>query len=254
MIPQNLIKRKSGEFDLKVIIRLDLSHSKLSSMKGLSKCFSLISLDLSHNQIKDLEELKKFTTLEHLDLSFNHLSSICIHPDISGENNVETKSTTYSLAVIALEGNQISNIDDLKGLSIFKQLRELSFQTPLLRTKGGYANSNPLCGDRLYQSTTLQVIPYLFMLDKECVKLRQAAGLGPPGDNHSSSHESKWFGNEYNQKLDFAFQRINKTIHADIDWVPMNDIRELQQHAHHGLKELNGLLKDIEVHTEDDAH
>jgi Leucine-rich repeat (LRR) protein len=81
------------------IASLDLSYSRITSLKDIEFPGSLTSLDLSHNQISSLKGIKFPARLETLYLSHNQISSL---------KGVELPRELRHLYV---EGNRMSDLD-----------------------------------------------------------------------------------------------------------------------------------------------
>ena len=222
-ISKKLIKKKAKEFDVQLILRLDLSHCNLSSMEGLMDCRCMISLDLSHNKLCNMEDVSDLIKLERLDLSFNYLKKIINPKPISNEQNDKTERPENNLSLLKFEGNQITDIKDLSHLTIFRNLRELSFRILSSSEKRNFEHSNPLCNDQYYISYVCKVLPQLLLLDKECLRLRQAAGLNR-NKNYSFNQIKKGFEEDKTAIID-AIRDFNDKIQTrnHIDWDAVAD-------------------------------
>ncbi|KAJ1162764.1 hypothetical protein NDU88_003229 [Pleurodeles waltl] len=140
--------------NLKVV---DLSHNIITEMKDLSAYQALTSLDLSNNQIEEIKGLEKCVSLTYLDLAHNKISTIdglCSLPiktlslasnqiqqitgldglmslhklDLSGNSisSLEGLEEHNLLETINLEGNKISDLDEIRYLEDLPLLRELT--------------------------------------------------------------------------------------------------------------------------------
>lgn len=93
--------------ELKLITKLDVSNSNITSLKGLEYCGNLISLNISHNSVIDLSPLEGLDKIADLNLSYNKITDIT---PVKGLKNLAHIDTTE---------NAIGNLDILDGLLKF---------------------------------------------------------------------------------------------------------------------------------------
>ncbi|GMH48125.1 hypothetical protein TL16_g00223 [Triparma laevis f. inornata] len=134
MLTTDLIKHVSGEYDLSVVQLLSLTSLELPSIMNLDLCINLKELNLSSNSLKTIGSgLSTLTKLTRLDLSNNLISSL---------NVEEFEPFGKTLEFLALEGNEISDVDDLYSF------------TPLVSLKTLYLSladsTNPCCSNPSY--------------------------------------------------------------------------------------------------------
>jgi len=246
MIPEKLIKLKSKEFDLKTILRLDLSNLSLPVMSGLSNCRNMISLNLSRNKIEKIVGFEDLGNLECLDLSFNCLKSIGpLKREYQTEVN-ESASLPNKLKLLALHGNQIAKIDDVYNLSPLLLLEELSFRISTHGEENEYKHSNPLCSNKLYVAYVMKAFPRLFMLDKECLAfcdiVRMIRRLHEDEKYHSEKvdFDSKWLSSEKIKEMNDCLLKMHSSTQCT-----MNGLRKSQNDVSDAIDDVKNYMDTI---------
>jgi len=153
----DLIKAKSGQFDLESIQWLDMTGCGIPTMENLSELTSLQELKLGRNNLRKVEGLgADKPRLTSLDLSDNKLTTL------------EGLSGLTALRSLRLEGNKIGDVSELNRLLPLTNLRQLWLATPAASTK-----KNPLCDHPSYMSVVMRTLPQLEMIDGEHMVLRE---------------------------------------------------------------------------------
>ncbi|KAK6179085.1 hypothetical protein SNE40_011521 [Patella caerulea] len=150
-ITKQLLKTKSGEFDVESIHSICLSGAGLSDLGCISECSSLEKLDLSKNDISKLHKLAGLNNLAVLNLSGNRIVSL------------EGLQALENLTKLNLAGNLIGSVRELRCLTGLSKLTDLRLQD----TDNGL--SNPLCGNNTYIKEVVALFPSLITLDGERV-------------------------------------------------------------------------------------
>lgn len=154
---KSIVCKASGLYESSIVMYLDLSNSMMSSksltiLKTLDwNC--LKELNVSHNKIQrvDGDFLLKMPLLQRLNLSFNALESI---------PTFISKKRELSLSSLALEGNRISNVKDIKKLyPLSKCLKRISFQGH------GDESACTICTNLNYYRLVKETLPNLIILD-----------------------------------------------------------------------------------------
>jgi hypothetical protein len=104
------------------VTHLNLSHNRLTEIKGLEKLVNLKQLDLSINQLTEIKGLEKLVNLKQLDLFNNKLT------EIKGLENL------VNLQQLNLSHNQLTEIKGLENLANL-QILHLS-DNQLIEIKG----------------------------------------------------------------------------------------------------------------------
>ena len=153
-----IVCKASGLYESSIVMYLDLSHSMMSSksltiLKTLDlNC--LKELNVSHNKIQrvDGDFLLKMPLIQRLNLSFNALESI--------PTFISRKKEESNLSSLALEGNRISNVKDIKKLyPLSKCLKRISFQGH------GDESACAICANLNYYRLVKETLPNLIILD-----------------------------------------------------------------------------------------
>uniref|UniRef100_A0A8C8RYI3 Leucine rich repeat containing 61 n=1 Tax=Pelusios castaneus TaxID=367368 RepID=A0A8C8RYI3_9SAUR len=153
-ITAQLLKAKTGEFDLESILLLKLRGLGISDLGCLGECTSLEWLDLSSNAIVHLGPLASLKSLAVLDLSDNR---VC---------NLEPLSACENLQRLNVAGNLLSGLQQLQCLGGLRRLESLRLCDPRGRL------SNPLCASGAYRSALPDLFPALKAIDGERVSGR----------------------------------------------------------------------------------
>ena len=121
---------------------LDLSQNNLQDVSPLASLTSLLELDISFNHIIDINFIQNLISLEILHASNNELNQIgnvlperLIELDLSNNMlnsldfldspNVSNDPFPFGLEKLIISGNNISEIINLRYITVFSKLREL---------------------------------------------------------------------------------------------------------------------------------
>ena len=125
---------------------LNLHHTGIDIIEGLSTLTNLRILILSFNSIKKIEGLKGNVLLERLDLSYNQISKI------------ENMEALENLKVLEINTNYISATSDLNHLKVHNtKLEELVIR------------NNPFTSSKNYKGKVLALLPQLKKLDNDFI-------------------------------------------------------------------------------------
>ncbi|XP_050401710.1 leucine-rich repeat-containing protein 61 [Patella vulgata] len=150
-ITKQLLKTRSGEFDVESIHSICLRGAGILDLGCISECSSLEKLDLSKNDISKLHKLAGLNNLAVLNLSGNRIVSL------------EGLQALENLTKLNLAGNLIGRVGELRCLTGLSKLTDLRLQD----TDNGL--SNPLCGNNTYIKEVVDLFPSLITLDGERV-------------------------------------------------------------------------------------
>lgn len=153
-ITSQLLKAKTGEFDLESILLLKLRGLGISDLGCLGACSNLEWLDLSSNAITHLGPLASLKALAVLNISSNRISSL---EPLSGCENLQSLNAA---------GNLLTSLRQLQGLTGLRQLESLRFSNPTGRL------SNPFCAAVGYRVGIVEMFPRVKVLDGERVSGR----------------------------------------------------------------------------------
>ncbi|KAF4143380.1 Leucine-rich repeat [Phytophthora infestans] len=120
-----IIKRRSGHYDVSLVALLDVSGMKLRRIASLESCVNLLELNLAHNELRSLEELPTLPLLRCLHLSNNELTSLATLPLLP------------SLEELSVAKNQIRSVDFVELATKLPSLRVLNFDGNPLDIKAG---------------------------------------------------------------------------------------------------------------------
>ncbi|XP_064652027.1 leucine-rich repeat-containing protein 61-like [Lineus longissimus] len=151
-ITRQLLKMRSGEFDLESIHSMILREMGISDLGCIGECTGLERLDLSRNDISKLYNLASLSSLAHLNLSANRISSL------------EGLQSLDNLKTVNLAGNLLGSIDTLHCLAGLEKLEELRLKDDI------HELTNPICMRVSYREDVLQMFPKLLILDGERLK------------------------------------------------------------------------------------
>ncbi|XP_074658686.1 leucine-rich repeat-containing protein 61-like [Tubulanus polymorphus] len=149
-VTSQLLKQRSGEFDLESIHTLKLSGLDIADLGCVGECAQLERLDLSRNSVSRLYALASLTNLQYLNLSANRIASL------------EGLQTLDNLIGLNLSGNLICSVDSLQTLAGLEKLEQLRLQEKL---ENGL--TNPVCSNVNYAAEVRAILPKLKMLDGE---------------------------------------------------------------------------------------
>ncbi|XP_042200014.1 leucine-rich repeat-containing protein 61 isoform X2 [Callorhinchus milii] len=150
-ITAELLKSRTGEFDLESILFLKLNNLRICNLGCIGECVNLERLDLSGNEISNLAPLASLKLLTVLNLSANRII------------NLDPLSSCENLQSINLAGNLISSVDALRSLIYLKNLESIRLQDKIC---------NFICMNTAYRSTVLELFPNIKVLDGERVSGR----------------------------------------------------------------------------------
>ncbi|XP_078518704.1 leucine-rich repeat-containing protein 61 [Lissotriton helveticus] len=153
-VTSELLKSRSGEFDLESILFLKLRGLAIYDLGCIGDCLNLERLDLSNNNLTHLGPLASLKQLVVLNLSANRVASL------------EPLSSCDSLQSLNVAGNLISNVEGLQCLAGLRKLESLRLRDPVSNL------SNPLCAAGSYRTSVLDVLPILRVIDGEIVSGR----------------------------------------------------------------------------------
>ncbi|KAG7377356.1 hypothetical protein PHYPSEUDO_011768 [Phytophthora pseudosyringae] len=141
----DLIKRRSGHYDVSLVALLDVSGMKIRRLTQLESCVNLLELNLAHNELRSLEGLPALPLLRCLHLSNNQLTSLDSLPCLP------------LLEELTVANNQIRSIDFIELSTKLPSLRVLDF------------TGNPL--DSSTSAKASKACPDLFILNGEALTL-----------------------------------------------------------------------------------
>ncbi|XP_077772793.1 leucine-rich repeat-containing protein 61 [Podarcis muralis] len=153
-ITSQLLKAKTGEFDLESILLLKLRGLGITDLGCLGECAGLEWLDLSGNAIVHLGPLSSLKALAVLNVSSNRISSL---EPLAGCENLQSLNAA---------GNLLSSLQQLQCLAGLRHLESLRFSDPVGRL------SNPLCGAAGYRTAMSEMLPGVKVIDGERVSGR----------------------------------------------------------------------------------
>nr|XP_056713730.1 leucine-rich repeat-containing protein 61 [Euleptes europaea] len=153
-ITSQLLKAKTGEFDLESILLLKLRGLGLSDLGCLGECSNLEWLDLSSNAIAHLGPLSSLKALAVLNISSNRVASL------------EPLAHCENLQSLNAAGNLLSSLQQLQGLTGLRRLESLRLSSPA----GGL--SNPLCASLGYRVAMAEMFPGVKVIDGERISGR----------------------------------------------------------------------------------
>ncbi|KAK1940112.1 Geranylgeranyl transferase type-2 subunit alpha [Phytophthora citrophthora] len=141
----DIIKRRSGHYDVSLVALLDVSRMKIHRLAQLEACLNLLELNVTHNELRSLDGLPALPLLRCLKLSNNQLTSLDSLPRLP------------LLEELTLANNRIRSIDFLELSTKLPSLRVLDF------------NENPL--DSSAGARASKAFPGLFILNGEALTL-----------------------------------------------------------------------------------
>ncbi|KAE8595287.1 hypothetical protein XENTR_v10015678 [Xenopus tropicalis] len=150
-ITSQMLKLRTGEFDLESILFLKLRGLGLAELGCIGDCTNLERLDLSNNHIVHLGPLSSLKMLVALNLSCNRISSL--EPLASCEN----------LQTLNVAGNLLCSIEGLQCLKGLRRLESIWLRDPV------YNLGNPLCNSASYRHAVLDTIPSVRVIDGQRV-------------------------------------------------------------------------------------
>ncbi|KAI0208156.1 Leucine-rich repeat-containing protein 61 [Lamellibrachia satsuma] len=148
-ITQQMLKSRSGEFDIESIHTLALPGMGIKDLGCLGECIGLERLNLSHNALTRMYVLASLNNLMHLNLAANRISSL------------DGLQTLDNLQSVNLAGNLISSTDSLRCFTLLEKFTDLRLHDVVQH------QTNPLCRNNLYKSDVVSLLPKLVKLDGE---------------------------------------------------------------------------------------
>ncbi|XP_070800690.1 leucine-rich repeat-containing protein 61 [Pituophis catenifer annectens] len=152
-ITVQLLKSRTGEFDLESILLLKLRGLGILELGCLGECASLEWLDLLGNSLTHLGPLASLKALTVLNVAANRIS------------NLEPLSGCESLQSLNASGNQLRNPQQLQYLAGLWHL-DVRFHNGPARL------SNPLCAATGYPGVLAEMFPRVKVIDGERVSRR----------------------------------------------------------------------------------
>ncbi|XP_063780711.1 leucine-rich repeat-containing protein 61 [Pseudophryne corroboree] len=150
-ITSEMLKSRTGKFDLESILFLKLRGLGLQELGCIGECLNLERLDLSNNHITHLAPLSSLKLMVALNLSCNRISSL------------EPLASCDSLQVLNVAGNLLCSADSLHCLKGLRRLESIRLRDPV------YNLGNPLCANASYRHAVLDTIPSVRVIDGERV-------------------------------------------------------------------------------------
>ncbi|POM81014.1 Nucleotide binding protein [Phytophthora palmivora] len=164
----DVIKRRSGHYDVTLVALLDVSRMKIRRLVHLESCLNLLELNLTHNELRSLEGLPPLPLLRCLHLSNNLLTSLDSLPHLP-----LLEELTVAVSISILSSIYVKTLIHV-GLYQNNQIRSIDFTTlatklPSLRVLE--MNGNPL--DSSAESKASKAFPNLSILNGEALTLRK---------------------------------------------------------------------------------
>ncbi|KAG9472739.1 leucine-rich repeat-containing protein 61 [Eleutherodactylus coqui] len=150
-ITPEMLKSRTGEFDLESILFLKLRNLGLQELGCIGECLNLERLDLSNNHITYLASLSALKQMVALNLSCNRISSL------------EPLASCDNLQTLNVAGNLLCSVESLQCLKGLRRLESIRLRDPV------YNLSNPLCANGSYRNAVLDTIPSVRVIDGERV-------------------------------------------------------------------------------------
>ncbi|XP_068091460.1 leucine-rich repeat-containing protein 61 isoform X6 [Hyperolius riggenbachi] len=150
-ITPEMLKSRTGEFDLESILFLKLRGAGIHELGCIGECLNLERLDLSNNHITHLAPLSSLKMMVALNLSCNRISSL------------EPLASCDSLQTLNVAGNMLCSVDSLQCLKGLRKLESIRLRDPV------YNLSNPFCLNGSYRPAVLETIPSVRVIDGDRV-------------------------------------------------------------------------------------
>lgn len=150
-ITPEMLKSRTGEFDLESILFLKLRSLGIHELGCIGECLNLERLDLSNNHVTHLAPLSSLKMLVALNLSCNRVSSL------------EPLASCDNLQTLNVAGNALCTVDSLQCLKGLRKLESIRLRDPI------YNLSNPFCANGSYRHAVLDTIPSVRVIDGERV-------------------------------------------------------------------------------------
>ncbi|XP_063159319.1 leucine-rich repeat-containing protein 61 [Candoia aspera] len=146
-VTAQLLKSRTGEFDLESILLLKLRGLGLLELGCLGECASLEWLDLSGNALTHLGPLAALKALAVLNISSNRISSL------------EPLGGCASLQSLNAAGNSLCSLQQLQCLVGLRHLENLRFRNAV------GCLSNPFCTSVGYPAAVAEMFPWVKVID-----------------------------------------------------------------------------------------
>ncbi|KAM4704771.1 leucine-rich repeat-containing protein 61 [Rhinophrynus dorsalis] len=150
-ITSEMLKLRTGEFDLESILFLKLRGLGIYELGCIGDCLNLERLDLSNNHITHLGPLSSLKMMVALNVSCNRISSL------------EPLASCDSLQTLNVAGNLLCSMESLHCLKGLRKLESVRLRDPF------YSLSNPLCVNGAYRHALLDSVPSVRVIDGERV-------------------------------------------------------------------------------------
>ncbi|XP_077989316.1 leucine-rich repeat-containing protein 61-like [Glandiceps talaboti] len=150
-ITRQMLKTRSGEFDLESIPFLILKRQGIDDLGCIGECTTLHRLDLSYNDISQLRPLSTLKQLNYLNISGNRIVSL------------EPLKELENLKSLNIAGNLIGSIESLRCLGDLDDLEDLRLKDTINHL------TNPICHNTQYKEKIMILLPRLKTLDGERV-------------------------------------------------------------------------------------
>ncbi|KAJ7322374.1 hypothetical protein JRQ81_018661 [Phrynocephalus forsythii] len=150
-ITAQLLKARTGEFDLESILLLKLRGLGISDLGCLGECSSLEWLDLSGNAISHLGPLASLKALAVLNVSCNRIASL---EPLAGCENLQSLNAA---------SNALNSLQQLQCLTGLRHLESIRLRNPMGRP------GNPLCTAAGYRAAIAEMFPAVKVIDGERV-------------------------------------------------------------------------------------
>lgn len=155
-ITENLIKARTGTFDLETVFTLSLTSLGISNLDPiLNQCKNMWHLDLSENRLGTLRSLNghQLTQLKVINVINNSLRDLRDFPALP------------ALQTLYLQGNRIESLEQLSHLAT-----TCPNLTGLYMKQINGTMANPACSTSQYREKVLKILPSLHILDGERVR------------------------------------------------------------------------------------
>uniref|UniRef100_A0A8C5QDA6 Leucine rich repeat containing 61 n=1 Tax=Leptobrachium leishanense TaxID=445787 RepID=A0A8C5QDA6_9ANUR len=150
-ITHQMLKSRTGEFDLESILFLKLRAVGLYELGCIGECLNLERLDLSNNHITHLGPLSSLKLMVALNVSCNRISAL---EPLAGCENLQT---------LNVAGNLLCSVETLHCLRGLRRLESVRLRDPV------YNLSNPLCSNGAYRHSMRDTVPSVRIVDGERV-------------------------------------------------------------------------------------
>ncbi|XP_071794969.1 leucine-rich repeat-containing protein 61-like [Asterias amurensis] len=150
-VNKQILKTRSGEFDIESIHSLHLREMDIDNLGCIGDCTYLERLDISRNDLVNLRPLTPLKQLSYLNISANRITDI------------DPLKELVNLQKLNASGNLIGSSDSLQSLS------SLDYFTSLILHDAVTDLNNPICLNASYKANVMAILPRLTTLDGERV-------------------------------------------------------------------------------------